>query len=260
MNKQIDPFPGYRSIPSTMHPYNYCSNNPVNYVDPLGMDRYKMKWTSENTLDLYIYGNPYWKGWRNEDLAGYYWLRERFFVNMSNSGMESGDPLADKNEIQLDAGDFVTPNQEDRAFHDMIPKPRAPRFSYIRGGGLGYNYNLLGPNRPVFLHPGVLTFSIPGLVAKGTAQEAWKHREEIDEIIETGGKSIEGVPSSPYDAVFWLQRAYDAYSIIKGSVILFQQPELYENNSVPWGQPPAGTMPPIPGAIHQNYPGLPKQD
>jgi len=38
MNKQIDPFPGYRSIPSTMHPYNYCSNNPVNYVDPLGMD------------------------------------------------------------------------------------------------------------------------------------------------------------------------------------------------------------------------------
>jgi len=32
-----DPFPGYLSIPSTMHPYNYCGNNPVNFVDPMGL-------------------------------------------------------------------------------------------------------------------------------------------------------------------------------------------------------------------------------
>ena len=85
MKKQIDPFPGYRSISST---------------------------TFEKYLEQ-ISEQGFWAGGRV-------------------------DPLY----IELDAGDFKTPNQEDNAFHEMIPKPRAPRFSYIRGGGLGFMQSL----------------------------------------------------------------------------------------------------------------------
>jgi RHS repeat-associated protein len=33
-----DPFPGYSSLPSTLHPYSYLLNNPVNLVDPSGQN------------------------------------------------------------------------------------------------------------------------------------------------------------------------------------------------------------------------------
>ena len=46
-----DPFPGYRSIPSTMHPYNYCGNNPVNFVDPLGL---VWRWTWDPELGWHL--------------------------------------------------------------------------------------------------------------------------------------------------------------------------------------------------------------
>lgn len=35
-----DPFPGYRQIPQSQHPYAYCYNDPVNYIDPWGLDYY----------------------------------------------------------------------------------------------------------------------------------------------------------------------------------------------------------------------------
>jgi len=34
----IDPHPGYLWKPQTLNPYLYCHNDPVNYVDPLGLD------------------------------------------------------------------------------------------------------------------------------------------------------------------------------------------------------------------------------
>ncbi|MCH7480808.1 MAG: hypothetical protein IIC79_05385 [Chloroflexi bacterium] len=33
-----DPFPGFPSLPSTLHPYTYAMNNPVNLVDPSGQN------------------------------------------------------------------------------------------------------------------------------------------------------------------------------------------------------------------------------
>lgn len=51
-----DPFVGYFELPGSQHPYVYCCNNPVNYIDPWGLGwRYVGSYEDENGILTFVY-------------------------------------------------------------------------------------------------------------------------------------------------------------------------------------------------------------
>jgi hypothetical protein len=50
-------FTGYLELPQTQNRYAYCINNPLKYIDPLGLDGENGVWTKYPEIWFYIYGN-----------------------------------------------------------------------------------------------------------------------------------------------------------------------------------------------------------
>ena len=50
-----DPFSGYLELPGSQHPYAYCYNNPVNYIDPWGLRvRYVGSYVDEDGILTFV--------------------------------------------------------------------------------------------------------------------------------------------------------------------------------------------------------------
>ncbi len=121
-----DPFPGYRGIPSTIHPYNYCGNNPVNFVDPLGLgwveiwdpetDQWIVIWEIET---LIIIGEPEYD---YEDY-GYFDSYDAWKQGPPQYGNEAQNQgVTNVNNSSFPYLDFPDPHQKDRAFAEFMKK------------------------------------------------------------------------------------------------------------------------------------------
>jgi len=106
-----------------MHAYNYCANNPVNFVDPLGMGWWPDTWPpprgAEEDCSDYLdrkYNSN--RADENEGTVPYYdpWSDISYF----NFGHENPDKLFTTTEVAKQLN--TNYNQEDKAFYDRNPK------------------------------------------------------------------------------------------------------------------------------------------
>jgi len=202
-----DPFPGYRSIPSTMHSYNYCGNNPVNFVDPMGMDywyRHPDPNTGEGGYYVFTTYTDASNNKRPRDYDSALWSDNSYY----HFGHEDPDVLHTAAEVgkQLNTNS----NQQDKERNDLTPKGDMKT---------EYTYGLRALRLP---HPGSLEFLIMRSVLKELPQEigiqAWQHREEI--LKATDQTLIEVGTRGDQPAVITLIGG--AYIIVKGSIILIE--------------------------------------
>jgi len=117
-----DPFPGYLSIPSTMHAYNYCGNNPTNFVDPLGMS-WPGHWPpprgAEEDCNDYLnrkYGNDKYAPADKGDYDSALWYDNSYY----HFGHEDPDKLFTTTEVAKQLN--TNYNQEDKKRNDLTPK------------------------------------------------------------------------------------------------------------------------------------------